>query len=42
MDLIEIMRTRRSVRSYTEEEISEEKIMKIVQAGLLSASGKAS
>lgn len=41
MELLELMRTRRSIRSYTEERVSEEDINKIVQAGLLSASGKA-
>lgn len=41
MDLLEIMRTRRSVRSYKQEEVSEKDITAIVQAGLLSASGKA-
>lgn len=41
MELLELMRTRRSIRSYTDAKVSEEDIMKIVQAGLLSASGKA-
>lgn len=40
MDLLEIMRRRRSVRLYTEEGVSEQKIIAIVQAGLMSASGK--
>jgi len=39
MDLLEIMRVRRSVRKYTKEEIPEESITKILQAGLLSPSG---
>lgn len=41
MDLLEIMRKRRSIRSYTQEQIPEESLMKILQAGLLSESGKA-
>ena len=41
MDLLEIMRTRRSIRSYKNESVSEENITKILEAGLLSASGKA-
>ena len=41
MDLLEIMRQRRSVRSYTSEDVSEENIRKILEAGLLSASGRA-
>lgn len=41
MELIEIMKNRRSVRQYTQEEIPKEKIEKILQAGLLSASGRA-
>ncbi len=41
MELIEIMRNRRSVRQYTNEIITDEKIEKILQAGLLSASGRA-
>lgn len=40
MDLLEIMKRRRSVRQYTEEAIPKESIEKILQAGLLSASGK--
>ncbi len=40
MDLLEIMRNRRSVRSYTGEAVPEEKIEQILKAGLLSASGK--
>lgn len=40
MDLLEMMRQRRSVRSYTSESISEENINKILEAGLLSASGR--
>lgn len=40
MDLLEIMMQRRSVRSYTSEEVSEENIGKILKAGLLSASGR--
>ncbi|MCQ2508141.1 MAG: nitroreductase family protein [Dorea sp.] len=41
MELLEIMRTRRSVRNYTGEPVSDEKITKILQAGLLAPSGKA-
>ena len=41
MDLLEIMRQRRSVRSYTSEDVGEENIRKILEAGLLSASGRA-
>ncbi len=40
MDLLEIMRNRRSVRKYTEEEIPALKLEKILQAGLLAESGK--
>lgn len=40
MDLMEMMKNRRSVRKYTQERIEDEKIEKIVQAGLLSASGR--
>lgn len=40
MDLLEIMRKRRSVRNYTGENIPDEKLAKILQAGLLSASGR--
>lgn len=40
MDLLEIMRNRRSVRSYTGEAVSEEALDQILKAGLLSASGK--
>lgn len=40
MKLIEIMQNRRSVRKYTGEKIAEEKIEKVLQAALLSASSK--
>lgn len=40
MDLLETMRNRRSVRKYTQEPIEEDKIEKILQAGLLSASSR--
>jgi nitroreductase len=40
MSLLEIMQNRRSVRKYTGEAIEEEKLMKVLQAGLLSASGR--
>ncbi len=38
--LLELMRDRRSVRSYTDEPVPEGKLEKILQAGLLSPSGK--
>ena len=38
-DLLEIMRTRRSVRKYTTQEISDEDIKKILNAALLAPSG---
>ena len=38
-DLLEVMRSRRSVRQYTEEKISDEQIKKIVSAALLAPSG---
>ncbi len=41
MDLLEIMRKRRSIRKYTGEPIDEDKIEKILAAGLLSASSRA-
>ena len=41
MDLLEIMKNRRSVRTYTGEPVGEEKLEQILQAGLLSASGRA-
>lgn len=40
MELLEILRHRRSVRKYTEKEITEEQLKMITQAGLLYASGK--
>lgn len=41
MELIELMCSRRSVRLYTGERVPEEKVEKVLQAALLSASGKA-
>lgn len=41
MELIQMMQNRRSVRKYTEEPVSEENLKKVIQAGLLSESGKA-
>ncbi len=41
MELLEMMKNRRSVRAYTREPVPEEKLEKILQAGLLSASGRA-
>ena len=40
MELLEIMRRRHSIRKYTQESIRESELMKILQAGLLSASGR--
>lgn len=40
MKLLEMMQNRRSVRQYTKEPIPEELLTEIVQAGLLSASGR--
>lgn len=40
MDLLEIMYQRRSVRKYTGEPIPQDKIDRIIKAGLLSASGR--
>lgn len=39
MDLLEVLRKRRSVRVYSQEIVSEEIIVTILQAGLLAASG---
>lgn len=39
MELLEILQNRHSVRSYTDEKIQKEKLEKIIDAGLLSASG---
>ena len=39
MDMLEIMRSRRSVRRYTEEKISDEQLKKILSAALLAPSG---
>lgn len=41
MELLEIMKQRRSVRTYTGEPVPQEKLDTIIQAGLLSASGRA-
>lgn len=40
MELLEIMRHRRSVRHFTGEAVPEDKLKKILEAGLMSASGK--
>ena len=40
MDLMELLLTRRSIRKYTGERISEKNLEKILQAGLASASGR--
>ena len=39
MDMLEIMRSRRSVRRYTDEKISDEQLKKIVSGALLAPSG---
>lgn len=41
MDLLEIMKHRRSVRKYTGEKIEEEKLQQILTAALLAPSGRA-
>ena len=41
MELIELMRNRRSVRQFTEETVPQEKIEKVLQAALMAATGKA-
>ena len=41
MELIEMMKKRRSVRSYTEEPIPADKLNLVLQAGLLAPSGRA-
>lgn len=41
MELLELMKNRRSVRQFTGERVPDEKVEKVVQAALLSASGKA-
>ena len=38
-DLVELMRSRRSIRQYTDEKISDEQIKKILSAALLAPSG---
>lgn len=40
MELLDIMRHRHSIRKYTGEEIRKEDLEKILQAGMLSASGR--
>lgn len=40
MNLLDIMRARRSVRKYTDDEITEAQMSAILQAGLLGPSGK--
>lgn len=40
MNLLELMCNRRSVRTYTGEEVEEEKLMQILQAGLLSPTSR--
>lgn len=39
MEMLEVMRSRRSVRQYTEEKISDEQLKQIVSAALLAPSG---
>lgn len=41
MELLEMLKNRRSVRTYTQEEVPDEKLTRILQAGLLSPSGRA-
>ena len=41
MELIDIFRNRRSVRKYTDGKITDEQLNQVLEAGLLSASGKA-
>lgn len=41
MELLELMLNRRSVRQFTGERVADEKVEKVVQAALLSASGRA-
>lgn len=41
MDLLEIMQSRRSIRKYTGDKISDEALEKVLHAGLLSASSRA-
>lgn len=41
MELLQMMQNRRSVRKYTGDPVSEEKLKKVIQAGLLAESGKA-
>lgn len=40
MELLEILQNRRSIRNYTGESVSDDKLQKILQAGLLSASSR--
>lgn len=40
MDLLEIMRKRRSIRTYTDERVEDDRLEMILKAGLLSASSK--
>lgn len=40
MELLELLQKRASVRTYTDEPIPEEKLQKVLQAGLLSMSGR--
>lgn len=40
MELLDIMKKRRSVRKYAEREVTKEELEQIVEAGLLSASGR--
>ena len=40
MELIEIMRCRRSIRKYTGEAVPEEKLQKVLQAGLLAPTSR--
>lgn len=41
MELLELMKTRRSVREYTDEKVTDDQINAILHAGMLSPTGKA-
>ena len=41
MELLKLLQSRRSIRKYTDEHISDEKLEKILQAGLLAPSSRA-
>ena len=41
MELLKLLQSRRSIRKYTDEHISDETLEKILQAGLLAPSSRA-